>query len=124
MITELRNKDEYADYYTQYSEIFVSLAHSIFPYRQSSGYWDTVIMDPGFGYEESSGSALVAYCFAKGARLGLLPPEYRAYAKETFSAIVARMHNRKDGYSMAEISRLQIRLTIFFTNWFRQAAIS
>jgi hypothetical protein len=35
----------------------------------------------------------------------LLPPEFRAYAKKTFSAIVARMHNREDGYSMEEISR-------------------
>jgi unsaturated rhamnogalacturonyl hydrolase len=61
-------------------------------------------MQPGFAYEESSGSALVSYAFAKGARLGLLPAEYRQYAKETFAGIVARMKKQEDGYSIEEIS--------------------
>lgn len=90
--------------YPEYASIFVDLAQSILPHRQPSGYWDTVIQQPGFAYEESSGSALVSYAFAKGARLGLLPAEYRQYAKETFAGIVARMKKHEDGYSMEEIS--------------------
>jgi len=90
--------------YFEYASIFVGLAQSILPHRQPSGYWDTVILQPGYAYEESSGSALVSYAFAKGARLGLLPAEYRQYAKETFAGIVARMKKHGDGYSMEEIS--------------------
>ena len=90
--------------YAEFTSIFVGLAQAILPYRQPSGYWDTVILHPGFAYEESSGSALVSYAFAKGARLGLLPAEYRQYAKETFAGIVARMKKHGDGYSMEEIS--------------------
>ena len=90
--------------YAEFTSIFVDLAQAILPHRQPSGYWDTVILQPGVAYEESSGSALVSYAFAKGARLGLLPAEYRQYAKETFAGIVARMKKRADGYSMEEIS--------------------
>ena len=90
--------------YSEFASIFVGLAQAILPYRQPSGYWDTVILQPGFAYEESSGSALVAYAFAKGARLGLLPAQYREDAKETFAGIVARMKKQEDGYSMEEIS--------------------
>jgi unsaturated rhamnogalacturonyl hydrolase len=90
--------------YSEFASIFVGLAQAILPHRQPSGYWDTVILQPGFAYEESSGSALVAYAFAKGARLGLLDAEYRDYAKETFAGIVARMKKHEDGYSMEEIS--------------------
>ena len=50
------------------------------------------------------GPPSVSYAFAKGARLGLLPAEYRQYAKETFAGIVARMKKHGDGYSMEEIS--------------------
>ena len=90
--------------YAEFTSIFVGLAQAILPHRQPSGYWDTVILQPGVAYEESSGSALVAYAFAKGARLGLLPAEFREYAKETFAGIVARMKKHADGYSMEEIS--------------------
>jgi unsaturated rhamnogalacturonyl hydrolase len=90
--------------YAEFESIFVGLAQAILPHRQPSGYWDTVLLQPGFAYEESSGSALVSYAFAKGARLGLLDAEYREYAKETFAGIVARMKKHEDGYSMEEIS--------------------
>ena len=90
--------------YSEYASIFVGLAEAIHEHRQPSGYWDTVILQPGFAYEESSGSALVSYAFAKGARLGLLPAQYREDAKETFAGIVARMKKQEDGYSMEEIS--------------------
>jgi unsaturated rhamnogalacturonyl hydrolase len=90
--------------YEEFAGIFTGLAWSIFPYRQPSGYWDTVIMQPGYAYEESSGSALVAYAFARGARMELLPGAFRDDAKDTFAGIVARMKKHEDGYSMEEIS--------------------
>ncbi|MCU0661802.1 MAG: glycoside hydrolase family 88 protein [Myxococcota bacterium] len=90
--------------YQELSNLFVDLAEAIFPYRQPSGYWDTVVDDPGYAYEESSGSALVATGYAIGARLGLLPPEYRQLARDTFQAITARMKRRSPGFTMEEIS--------------------
>lgn len=90
--------------YDDYTAFFTGLAEATLPFRQPSGYWDTVIFHPGYGYEESSGSALIAFAYAKGARMGLLAPEYRDYARDTFSAITARMKKQPNGYSMEEIS--------------------
>lgn len=74
------------------------------PHRQPSGYWDTVLDEPGYAYEESSCSTLVAAGYAKGVRLGLLPVEYRQYARDTFQAITARMKRRSVGFPMEKIS--------------------
>jgi unsaturated rhamnogalacturonyl hydrolase len=74
-------------------------------YRQVSGFWDTVMAQPGYAYEESSGSALVAAAWAKGVRLGLLPLEFQTLAVDGFMAIAARLQRRGPGqYSMEEIS--------------------
>jgi unsaturated rhamnogalacturonyl hydrolase len=84
---------------------FVALSNAAVRYRQVSGFWDTVMAQPGYAYEESSGSALVATALAKGVRLGLLPVEYHTLAGDTFTAIVARLQRRGPGrYSMEEIS--------------------
>ncbi len=90
--------------YLELKNIFVDLAEATLLLRQPSGYWDTVINDPGFAYEESSGSALLAYGYAKGNRLGLLPSRYRYFARDTFRAITARMKRRDTGFTMEEIS--------------------
>jgi rhamnogalacturonyl hydrolase YesR len=65
----------------------------------ASGLWDTLLDAPG-AYEESSGSALVAYGLAKGARLGVLPPAARAAAKRAFRALTARLAHRADGLAV------------------------
>lgn len=84
--------------------IFVDLAQGALVHRLPSAYWDTVLAEPGYAYEESSGSALFAYGFAKGERLGLLGPEFRGYAEETFRAITSRLVRRDPGYTMEDIS--------------------
>jgi unsaturated rhamnogalacturonyl hydrolase len=81
-----------------------SMASAARSVRLPSGLWDTVVTQPGAGYEETSGSALVAYAFAKGARLGVLPPEYRDVAKETFVALSARLRKGSAGYALDGIS--------------------
>jgi unsaturated rhamnogalacturonyl hydrolase len=84
---------------------FVALSNAAVQYRQVSGFWDTVMAQPGYAYEESSGSALVAAAWAKGVRLGLLPLEFQTLAVDTFMAIAARLKRRGPGqYSMEEIS--------------------
>ncbi len=90
--------------YGEYAALFTDLAEATVPYRQPSGYWDTVITMPGYAYEEASGSALIAYAYAKGARLGLLDPSYRELGRDTFRAIVSRMKKQETGYSVEEIS--------------------
>jgi unsaturated rhamnogalacturonyl hydrolase len=90
--------------YDQMAAIFVSLAEGSLEWRQPSGYWDTVMTDPGYAYEESSGSALIAFGYARGVNLGLLDDSYMDLAKDTFKAITARMKKRSVGYTMEEIS--------------------
>ncbi|MCB1058235.1 MAG: glycoside hydrolase family 88 protein, partial [Acidobacteria bacterium] len=42
-------------------------------------------------YLEASGSAMIAYAWAKGARLGVLEPWYREVARGTFQGVVAEL---------------------------------
>ena len=42
-------------------------------------------------YLEASGSAMIAYAWAKGARLGMLEPRYRELAKESFDGLVREL---------------------------------
>lgn len=52
-------------------------------------YWQ-VVDQPGRegNYLESSGSSMIAYAMLKGARLGVLPPEFAAKGKKTFDGLV------------------------------------
>ncbi len=84
--------------------MFRELAKSALTFRQPSGYWDTVMAEPGFAYEESSGSALIAYAYAKGHRLGLLDVSYLASAQDTFSSITARLKKSGEGYLVTDVS--------------------
>jgi len=90
--------------YSELCGMFKELAESARTYRQPSGYWDTVMADPGFAYEESSGSALIAYAYAKGHRLGLLDESYLASAQDTFSSITARLKKSDEGYLVTDVS--------------------
>jgi unsaturated rhamnogalacturonyl hydrolase len=42
-------------------------------------------------YLEASGSAMIAYAWAKGARLGILEPRYRDLAKESFDGMIKEL---------------------------------
>jgi len=101
---ELINKDN--KYYAKLKNIFIDLAKSINRYRLKSNYWDTLLAFPGDGYEESSGSALIAYAYLKGYRMGFLPRSYQSRGIETYSSIVARMPKTRQGGSMTDISWL------------------
>jgi len=90
--------------YFELCSMFKELAESAVTFRQPSGYWDTVMAEPGFAYEESSGSALIAYAYAKGHRLGLLDESYLASAQDTFSSITARLKKSSAGYLVTDVS--------------------
>jgi unsaturated rhamnogalacturonyl hydrolase len=42
-------------------------------------------------YLEASGSAMVAYAWARGARLGMVEPRYRPLAEESFAGLVREL---------------------------------
>lgn len=90
--------------YPEIAALFTDLAEATRPKVLPSGLWDTLIANPGDGYEESSGSALLAYSYALGHRLGLLSPDYRDQAQKTWVAITSRMVPRGRGFTMEEIS--------------------
>lgn len=75
------------------------LAAGLTGHRTPAGTWTTVVDAPRT-YEETSGTALVAFALAKSARLGLLPPEYREQAGQTLRTLTARLRTRRDGPSL------------------------
>lgn len=105
MLELLQGVENQEIYFAEIATLFVELAKSSLAFRQVSGYWDTVIAQPGYAYEESSGSALVAAAYAMGSRLGLLSEEYLALACDTFQSITARMKRRSgNGFTVEGIS--------------------
>jgi unsaturated rhamnogalacturonyl hydrolase len=55
-------------------------------------------------YLEASGSAMIAYAWAKGARLGMLEPRYRELAGQSFAGLVEELVDWD-----AETGRMQLR---------------
>ena len=55
-------------------------------------------------YLEASGSAMIAYAWAKGARLGLLEPRYRELAGQSFAGLVEELVDWD-----ADTGRMQLR---------------
>ncbi|RED64844.1 glycoside hydrolase family 88 protein [Cohnella lupini] len=58
---------------------YVKLAEGLMLKQNASGLWPTVLDRPGY-YEETSGSAGIAYGLYKAARMGLLPDSKQAMA--------------------------------------------
>jgi unsaturated rhamnogalacturonyl hydrolase len=55
-------------------------------------------------YLETSGSAMAAYAFLKGARLGALPEEYREHGRRVFEGICeGRLSEGQEGLSLSGI---------------------
>jgi len=67
-----------------------TLAASVAGFQDGSGLWHTLLNDPTT-YLETSASALYAYGFHKGARLGLLPASYGETAALAMDGLHARL---------------------------------
>jgi unsaturated rhamnogalacturonyl hydrolase len=80
------------------------LADGLAARQLANGLWDSIVDLPGACYDESSGSALVAYAFAKGARRGWLPAAMRDRARATFESLTSRLRRRVDGLSVTGTS--------------------
>ena len=76
------------------------LAHNLLAYidRETGMLWQ-VPTQPGRAgnYPETSGSAMVAYFYIKGARLGILDADYGAKGKAIFNSICDRYLTERDG---------------------------
>ena len=77
--------------YARLTGFLDSLSEALLPYRdQSKGLWYQVVDMGGKegNYLETSCSAMFTYAFAKGAKLGVLPDEYKGIAVDCFNSIV------------------------------------
>ncbi len=77
--------------YVEIKEILLNLSNSLLAFRdEKEGLWYQVLDQGGRegNYLETSGSIMFTYAFAKGARLGFLPPEFREIATDCFDSIV------------------------------------
>jgi unsaturated rhamnogalacturonyl hydrolase len=82
--------------------LLAELAAAIVCYQLPSGLFSTVLGRAS--YEETSGSALVAYALFSGVHAGYLPPALEAAALRAYRALLAGLERRSDGRSMSGIS--------------------
>jgi len=72
-------------------EIFARLIEDLVPFAEpDTGMYYQVVdrSDIPENYLETSGSSMIAYAMLKGARLGVLAPEFRDRGRKTFEGIV------------------------------------
>ncbi len=82
-------------------------AEGILPYLdgKTSMFWQVADQGAREGnYVETSGSAMIAYAFLKGARLGVLPPKYSALGRRVFEGVCAlRLSENERGLNLGGI---------------------
>ena len=78
--------------YAMLCRMFRNLADAMLGYRSVNNFWyqvpDKGEIEPN--YEETSGTAIMAYSLLKGARLGILPKKYAKTGREVFESICKR----------------------------------
>ena len=88
------------DFRKEMITIAEELAKNLLPYidKDSGMLWQvpTAVGREG-NYPETSGSAMVAYFYLKGARLGILDPSYAAIGEGIFESICRRYLTETDG---------------------------
>ena len=98
--TEHHGRRELARMLTELSEALLAVRDT-----RSKLWWQ--VPDQGGregNYLEASGSAMIAYAWAKGARLGMLEPRYRELAQQTFAGLIEELVDWD-----AETGRMQLR---------------
>ncbi|MBR5732786.1 MAG: glycoside hydrolase family 88 protein [Lachnospiraceae bacterium] len=92
--------------YAALKEQYVALMKAMHDYQDAAGMWYQVVNVGGMkgNYLETSGSAIMAYSYLRGARLGFLPAEYAEYGKAAFDGIRERyMTSDEDGIHLGGI---------------------
>jgi unsaturated rhamnogalacturonyl hydrolase len=85
--------------YENLKKVFVDLMDAMLAFRDENGMWYQLPALRGQepNYPETSGSAIMAYSFLKGVRLGFLPKSYQAYGVEAFEGICKKYLSDQDG---------------------------
>ena len=99
-LIDVTSQVERADFRAEMTAIAKELAANLLPYidKDSGMLWQvpTEIGRTG-NYPETSGSAMVAYFYLKGARLGILEESYAAVGEKIFQSICDRYLTDTDG---------------------------
>lgn len=95
---------------------YLRQARALLELQGEDGLWSSVVDDDACP-RETSGSAMVAYALARGARLGVLPREARDAAWRTWSGLVPRLHSVRAGLSIRGISLPVIPGPRFLYRW-------
>ncbi len=82
---------------------FERQAERLVRFQPTSGLWPTVVDMPG-SPAEASGTALVAYALARGARVGLLPPDARRAAWRAWRGLSLLLRRTTRGLTLESIS--------------------
>ncbi|MBO7402898.1 MAG: glycoside hydrolase family 88 protein [Lachnospiraceae bacterium] len=72
--------------------MFRDLVDALLKFKTENNFWYQVVDKGGTpgNYEETSGTAIMAYALLKGARTGLLPAEYAKTGQDVFESICRR----------------------------------
>ena len=84
-------------------KLLKSMAEAALKYQHSSGMWSTLMNIPS--YEESSGTALVAYAFAHAVHQGYLSQDYYSHAELAYSALLKNLAKTPEGLSLTQNSK-------------------
>lgn len=86
------DKTGYEAEYNMLHDMFRDLVDSLLKYKSENNFWYQVVDKGGVepNYEETSGTAIMAYALLKGSRLGLLPQEYSQIGADVFESICKR----------------------------------
>lgn len=99
-LIDVTSQVERENFRKEMTAIAEELAQNLLPYidRESGMLWQvpTEIGREG-NYPETSGSAMVAYFYLKGARLGILPKSYAPVGEGIFQSICDRYLTETDG---------------------------
>ena len=67
------------------------LAAATRPLLPKTRIFDTLISEPGLGYQETSGTALLAYFYVQGAKTGVLDSSYGDLGRDIYRHLTARL---------------------------------
>jgi unsaturated rhamnogalacturonyl hydrolase len=94
-------------------DIFQKTSAALLPYQRADGTFETVINKPGKTYRELSSTALVAFGFMKGTRMGILEEKYRTAGIRAFEAVVDALRYEEGKILMPEVSGPTIPFPLF-----------
>ncbi len=82
---------------TQLEILAQKLAEASKPYMGKTKMFDTLMSSPGKGYEETSGTALMAYLYVQGANMGILDSSYGDVGRDIYRHLTARLIPKSEG---------------------------